>query len=87
MAFLASVKKALGQWNIHHTTSDDTTGDPTMIMDSATPAPGSLAKVIFLKDVHGRVQVLIPSNRLLDLNQLAHQLGRQFTALSPDELQ
>ncbi|MDP2608429.1 MULTISPECIES: aminoacyl-tRNA deacylase and HDOD domain-containing protein [unclassified Oceanobacter] len=58
-----------------------------MISKSAMPS-GNLASVIFLKDSYSKIQVLIPANRLLDLKQLAHQLGRQCcTALLPDEMQ
>ena len=34
----------------------------------------------------GKVQVVIPSNRILDLNRLSQQCGRQFSALGADAL-
>lgn len=59
------------------------------LMQSNPPASysGNVINTIFLKDTHGPVQVLIPGNRLLDLNQLSIQLGRQFLALTGDELE
>ncbi|MAS25369.1 MAG: histidine kinase [Oceanospirillaceae bacterium] len=86
MAIPASVMKVLDDWKIRYSVPDDE--DMFRLMQSNPPASYSarVANVIFLKDDHGKVQVVIPGNRILDLNQLAHQLGRQFTALSADEL-
>ena len=86
MAIPASVLKVLDDWKISYSVADDE--DLFRLMQSNPPASYSarVANVIFLKDDIGKVQVVVPGNRILDLNQLAHQLGRQFTALSSDEL-
>ena len=86
MAIPANVKKVLDDWHIHYSLTNDE--ELFHLMQSNPPASYSakVANVIFLKDELGKVQVVIPGNRMLDLNQLAHQLGRQFTALSGDEL-
>jgi HD-like signal output (HDOD) protein/prolyl-tRNA editing enzyme YbaK/EbsC (Cys-tRNA(Pro) deacylase) len=50
-------------------------------------APGVCAvKSLLLQDEHGRVQILLPANSLLDLDALYQQFGRQFEGVSPAEL-
>src|SRR5690606_32150482 len=87
MAIPATVLKVLDDWHINYQLTDDQ--ELFQLMQSNPPASYSakVANVVFLKDTIGQVQVVIPGNRLLDLNQLAHQLGRQFTALSGVELE
>ncbi len=87
MAIPATVLKVLDDWHINYQLTDDQ--ELFQLMQSNPPASYSakVANVVFLKDALGQVQVVIPGNRLLDLNQLAHQLGRQFTALSGAELE
>lgn len=60
----------------------------TYFMQSNPPASyaSNVINTVFLKDTHGHVQALVPGNRMLDLNQLSLQLGRQFTALTGEEL-
>ncbi len=86
MAIPATVLKVLDDWHIDYRFTDDE--ELFQLMQSNPPASYSskVANVVFLKDDLGKVQVVIPGNRMLDLNQLAHQLGRQFTALSAEEL-
>ena len=86
MAIPATVLKVLDDWHINYQLTDDQ--ELFQLMQSNPPASYSakVANVVFLKDTIGQVQVVIPGNRMLDLNQLAHQLGRQFTALSGAEL-
>lgn len=87
MAIPATVQKVLDDWHVDYSLTNDE--ELYRLMQSNPPASYSakVANVIFLKDDLGKVQVVIPGNRLLDLNQLAHQLGRQFTALSAEELE
>lgn len=86
-AIPAVVMKILDDWSIPYTAADDQ--ELFEIMQSNTPASYSakVANVIFLKDDIGQVQVVIPGNRLLDLTRLSHTFGRQFTALSVDEME
>ena len=86
MEIPANVLKVLDEWHIDYSFTDDE--ELSRLMQSNPPASYSarVANVIFLKDDLGKVQVVVPGNRILDLNQLAHQLGRQFTALSDTEL-
>lgn len=86
MALPVSVQQVLAKWNVVYSMTEAT--GPTRIMNT-TELPVSAAntaRVVFLKDSIGKIQVVVPGNRLLDLNQLAHQFGRQFIALSPEEL-
>lgn len=85
MALPISVKQVLEKWNVEYSMMD--TPGPACVVDTsdARIQAANTARVVFLKDKEGKIQVVIPGNRLLDLNQLAHQFGRQFCALSPDE--
>ncbi len=87
MPIPATVLKVLDDWHIDYSLTDDE--ELFHLMQSNPPASYSarVANVIFLKDDLGKVQVVIPGNRILDLNQLSHQLGRHFTAVSADELE
>ena len=87
MAIPATVMKVLDDWHVPYSLTDD--DEINQLMQSNPPASYSsrVANVVFLKDQDGKVQVVIPGNRLLDLNLLAHRFGRQFTALSAAELQ
>lgn len=82
----AAVIKVLDDWRIDYQFTDDQ--ELFQPMQSNPPASYSakVANIVFLKDDHGKLQVVIPGNRMLDLNQLAHQLGRQLRALSAAEL-
>lgn len=87
MAIPATVMKVLDDWHVPYSLTDDE--EIFHLMQSNPPASYSaqVANVVFLKDQDGKVQVVIPGNRILDLNLLAHDLGRQFTALSADEME
>ncbi len=86
MAIPASVQKVLDEWNVEYSISDDFQNERTMIETGFGTTPGNYAKVIFLKDTAGKVQVVIPANRMLDLNLISHQTGRQFSAVPSEEL-
>jgi len=86
MAIPASVQKVLDEWNVEYSVSEDADSRRAMTNTGFHAATENLARVVFLKDGSSKVQVVIPSNRILDLNMIAHQLGRQFSAVSADEL-
>ncbi len=46
----------------------------------------SAAKSIILQDAQGKVQVILPADRLLDLKRINQYLGRELHAVSPDEI-
>jgi HD-like signal output (HDOD) protein/prolyl-tRNA editing enzyme YbaK/EbsC (Cys-tRNA(Pro) deacylase) len=86
MTIPATVLKVLDDWHIDYQVTDDKDALQLMQGNPMTSYSSKLAKVIFLKDSIGKVQVVIPSNRILDLNRLSQQCGRQFNALKPNEL-
>lgn len=86
MTIPATVLKVLDDWQVDYQLTDDEDTFQLMQGNPMTDYSSKLARVIFLKDSIGQVQVVIPSNRILDLNRLSQQCGRQFTALSFDEL-
>jgi hypothetical protein len=86
MTIPATVLKVLADWKVDYKLTDDEDTFQLMQGNPMTSYSSKLARVIFLKDSIGQVQVVIPSNRILDLNRLSQQCGRQFNALKPDEL-
>ncbi len=86
MTIPATVLKVLDDWQVNYQLTDDEDTFQLMQGNPMTDYSSKLARVIFLKDSIGQVQVVIPSNRILDLNRLSQQCGRQFSALSFDEL-
>jgi len=86
MTIPATVLKVLDDWKVDYQLTDDEDTFHLMQGNPITDYSSKLARVIFLKDSIGQVQVVIPSNRILDLNRLSQQCGRQFNALTSDEL-
>ncbi len=86
MTIPATVLKVLDDWQIDYQLTDDEDTFHLMQGDPMTNYSSKLARVIFLKDSIGQMQVIIPSNRILDLNRLSQQCGRQFSALNSQEL-
>ncbi|MFT4764105.1 MAG: HD-like signal output (HDOD) protein/prolyl-tRNA editing enzyme YbaK/EbsC (Cys-tRNA(Pro) deacylase) [Oleispira sp.] len=86
MTIPATVLKVLDDWQVNYKLADDEDTFQLMQGNPMTSYSSKLARVVFLKDSIGQVQVVIPSNRILDLNRLSQQCGRQFNALKPDEL-
>jgi HD-like signal output (HDOD) protein/prolyl-tRNA editing enzyme YbaK/EbsC (Cys-tRNA(Pro) deacylase) len=86
MTIPATVLKVLDDWQVDYQLTDDEDTFQLMQGNPLTDYSSKLARVIFLKDSIGQVQVVIPSNRILDLNRLSQQCGRQFNALTFDEL-
>lgn len=59
--------------------------NPSMPSQTTSLTYAQLIQEIFLKDEQGRVQIIIPANRLLDLNQINTRLQRQLVPLTPEE--
>ena len=49
--------------------------------------PAQVIRVVFLTDEQGRVQIVLPADRLLDLNHLNATLQRNLVALAPEQHQ
>lgn len=86
MTIPATVLKVLDDWKVNYQLTDDEDTFQLMQGNPMTRYSSKLARVVFLKDSIGKVQVVIPSNRILDLSRLSQLCGRQFTAISSDEL-
>lgn len=86
MTIPTTVLKVLDDWQVDYQLTDDEDTFQLMQGNPMTDYSSKLARVVFLKDSIGQVQVVIPSNRILDLNRLSQQCGRQFTALTTEEL-
>jgi len=78
--------KVLDDWNVDYQTTSDEDSFHLMQADPTSAYSSQVARVVFLKDSIGQVQVVIPSNRILDLNKLSQETGRQFNAMGDAEL-
>jgi len=86
MSIPATVLKVLDDWNVEYQTTSDEDSFHLMQSDPTSAYSSQVARVVFLKDSIGQVQVVIPSNRILDLNKLSQQTGRQFNAMGENDL-
>lgn len=86
MTIPATVLKVLDDWNVNYQLTDDEDTFQLMQGNRITHYSSKLARVVFLKDSIGKVQVVMPSNRILDLNRLSLQCGRQFNAIALNDL-
>lgn len=56
------------------------------LVDPQQAQQDKVVNMILMHDVLGRMQVILPANSLLDVDQLNEQLGRDLVALAPDDL-
>ena len=57
-----------------------------MLIDSAVVPEESAVTMVLMHDVLGRMQVILPTNSLLDIDALNSRLGRDLVALASDDL-
>ena len=87
MTIPATVLKVLDDWQVNYQMTSDEDNLHLMKGDPTTSYSAQVARVVFLKDSIGKMQVVLPGNRILDLNRLSQSTGRQFSALAPQELE
>ncbi|WP_053979294.1 HDOD domain-containing protein [Marinagarivorans algicola] len=81
MPLPASILQMLETNNIHYELRESLPKQPV-----AASAQACLVKSLLLKDSKGIVQVLLPWNRMLNLDAVANEFNRNLTALSQEEL-
>lgn len=57
-----------------------------MLNNPSASYAAKVAQVLYLKDDIGRVQLVLPANRLVDLSRLERELGRHFSPIAAEEL-
>ncbi|MGB1090779.1 MAG: HDOD domain-containing protein [Oceanobacter sp.] len=88
MPIPSSVQKVLDKWNVEFALTEAAALPPARLSNQGNNARSSaIVQVVFLQDSQGTVQVVVPTDRLVDLNLIAHQLGRRFKAVSPENLE
>lgn len=76
MTLPSRVQKVLDDWHINYSVSESPS------MSSSTQATTShLTQLAILEDELGRIQVIYPANRILDLNKMQSQTTRSFVAM------
>ncbi len=86
MSVPTTIKQLLDNKNISYEVNSSEAGDKDLLFGQRMRSLSAI-KAIVLKDEQGRVQALIPSDCLLDLDALNRHLGRQLQAIHPSELQ
>lgn len=75
------IQKQLDKYEVEFSVADFEATEQTL-------NPGAVAaKLVLLEDSEGKLQVLIPSNSILDLSRLCEDIGRNLTAVPLPRLQ
>lgn len=78
MSLPKRIQKVLDEWNVDYTVADKA---PLMVTSTVYNMPGitnNTAQLTILEDEHGRIQVIYPASRILDLNKLTQVTSRQL---------
>ena len=73
MTLPSRVQKVLDEWQITYSVSQ-----PSPSMPSESNHANTLTQLAILEDSSGRIQVIHPANRILDLNKMLSQTTREF---------
>lgn len=82
MTLPSRVQKVLDEWQITYCVSQ-----PSSPMSTASKTNHVLTQLAILEDTHGRVQVIHPANRILDLNKVFKQTARELTPVDKDKVE
>jgi len=77
MTLPSRVQKVLDDWHINYSVS----ASAAMPNDSSEATTNHLTQLAILEDELGRVQVIYPANRILDLNKMQNLTTRSFVAM------
>lgn len=80
------IQKVLDEWNITYKLSSQAKAKPQAQPDSTSNLPKNTALICLLEDNIGRIQVIFPACRLLDLNKVMMATAREFTPINQEKL-
>jgi len=86
MALPKKVQAVLDEWNVEYRIANIT---PITSRSAVFNMPGiseNSAQLSILEDEHGRIQVIFPAQKILDLNKLQALTSRQLTPSSQDKV-
>lgn len=87
MTIPKQIESCLAQQGIEfHIVSNESVSSVHRLTTTQDAPSNAILSTVVVGDSLGRLQVLLPLNCLLDLKSLCEQLGRELTALSPDEI-
>lgn len=78
MSLPRRIQKVLDEWNVEYTVAEKT---QFVVKSAVYNMPGitdNTAQLSILEDEHGRIQVIYPASRILDLNKLSQLTSRQL---------
>ena len=84
MGLPKKVQAVLDEWNVDYHIADKA---PLMVSSPVFNMPGisnSSAQISILEDDNGRIQVIFPACRILDLKKITDLTSREFTPSSPE---
>lgn len=79
MTLPSRVQKVLDEWHITYSVSQASSSMSSAPISTQTPS--NLTQLAILEDSHGRIQVIYPANRILDLNKMQASTAREFIAM------
>ena len=87
MAVPTSVQSLLNKQNVHYQVSEvPVTENERALWHDQHLRSMRAAKSVILQDAKGRVQIIFAADRLLDLNAVNRQLGRELHAAKPEDI-
>jgi len=86
MALPKKVQAVLDEWNVEYRIADITPITPRPAVFNMPGIPKNSAQLSILEDKHGRIQVIFPAQKILDLNKLNILTSRQLIPCSHDKV-
>jgi len=80
-----AVRKVFEEYKSHHEEAEPSAREPEWV-DRQSISAGNIVKMVLMGDTLGRLQVLFPSDCLLDVDRLNTALGRTLVALPGDDI-
>ena len=87
MSLPKRVQKVLDEWNVTYTLAEKA---PLSVSSSVYNMPGisqNSTQLCILEDQHGRIQVIYPACRILDLNKIFAITSRKLVPSAPEKVQ
>ncbi len=86
MGLPKKIQAVLDKWNVEYRIADITPFTSRSAVFNMPEIPENSAQLSILEDEHGRIQVIFPAKKILDLNKLQTLTSRQLIPSSQDKV-
>lgn len=87
MGLPKKVQDVLDEWNVEYQIAEKASLMISSPVFNMSELSENSAQLSFLEDENGRIQVIFPANRILDLKKIAILTSREFAPCSPDKVE